>query len=90
MEAFKRALFEDPDHVKICRVMETLETRANGLCLTFRAGGSSERRRELGELVRLLRQRASVLRRWQALAREGKPLPLNWKTEIAEAENLAE
>lgn len=90
MEAFKRALFDEVDHIKLGRAAELLETRANGLCLTFRAGGTPEHRRELGERVRMIRQRASVLRRWQALALSGKPLPLNWKTELAEAENLAE
>jgi hypothetical protein len=90
MEAFKRALFEDPDHVKIGRIAERLETQANSLCLGYRVGGTPEHRRELGERVRMIRQRASVLRRWQALALSGKPLPLNWKTELAEAETLAE
>jgi hypothetical protein len=90
MEAFKRPLFDDLDHVKIGRIAEILETRANSLCLTFRTSEPAERRRETGERVRMLRQRAGVLRRWQTLALEGRPLPLNWKAEIAEAENLVE
>jgi hypothetical protein len=93
MEAFKRnlqPLFDRLDHVELGRVAEKLEVRANTLCLTFRASHTDKRRSFTGERVRMLRQRAAVLRKWQKKALAGEPLPLNWKSELAEAEALDE
>jgi len=78
------------DHVELGRSAEKLEVRANEICLKFRASFTDKKRRFDGERVRMLRQRAAILRKWQKKALAGEPLPLNWKSELAEAEALCE
>jgi hypothetical protein len=76
--------------VNLDHVAERLEKRANSICCCFRSQTPADDRRALAQFVRLLRQRAAVLRKWRKFALDGKNLPLNWKAEMAEAENLAE
>jgi hypothetical protein len=74
----------------LVRVAERLESRANSICCCFRSQTPTDDRRALARFVGLLRQRAAVLRKWRQFALDGRPLPINWKAEAAEAENLAE
>lgn len=84
-----RALFTQTDDLEIHRVAAKLEARADALCGVFRTQ-HPEDRSAISVKIRLLRQRAAVLRRWELKALLGKPLPMNWKSELAEAESLDE
>ena len=76
--------------INLVRVAERLEKRANSICCCFRSQTPADDRQALARFVGLLRQRAAVLRKWRQFAIDGKNLPLNWRAEMAEAENLAE
>jgi hypothetical protein len=76
--------------VELIEAAARLEKRANGICCCFRSQTPTDDRRALARFVGLLRQRAAVMRKWAHFATEGRPLPLNWRSEMAEALGLAE
>lgn len=76
--------------VELIEAAAKLENRANGICCCFRSQTPADDRQALARFVGLLRQRAAVMRKWARFSAEDRPLPLNWRSEMAEAVSLTE